>query len=143
MEQSKSFEASMKRLEEIVRTMERGEMPLEQSLALFEEGTALVRSCAAMLDEAEMKIVKLMKGPDGQPVELTQREFALLETLLENKGIVLGRNTLMERVWGYDYMGETNIVDVYMRYLRTKLDDAYGVKLLYTVRGVGYVLRKE
>ena len=70
MEQSKSFEASMKRLEEIVRTMERGEMPLEQSLALFEEGTALVRGCAAMLDEAEMKIVKLMKGPDGEPVEL-------------------------------------------------------------------------
>ena len=70
MEQSKTFESAMKRLEEIVRTMERGEMPLEQSLALFEEGTALVRSCAAMLDEAEMKIVKLMKGPDGEPVEL-------------------------------------------------------------------------
>ena len=70
MEPSKSFETSMKRLEEIVRTMERGELPLEESLKLFEEGTALVRSCAAMLDEAEMKIVKLMKGPDGQPVEL-------------------------------------------------------------------------
>lgn len=76
MEQSKSFEASMKRLEEIVRTMERGEMPLEQSLALFEEGTALVRGCAAMLDEAEMKIVKLMKGPDGQPVELEYEDEA-------------------------------------------------------------------
>ncbi len=76
MEQSKSFEAAMKRLEEIVRTMERGEMPLEQSLALFEEGTALVRSCAGMLDEAEMKIVKLMKGPDGQPVELEYHDEA-------------------------------------------------------------------
>ena len=76
MEQSKSFEASMKRLEEIVRTMERGEMPLEQSLALFEEGTALVRGCAAMLDEAEMKILKLMKGPDGQPVELEYEDEA-------------------------------------------------------------------
>ncbi len=76
MEQSKSFEASMKRLEEIVRTMERGEMPLEQSLALFEEGTALVRGCAAMLDEAEMKIVKLMKGSDGQPVELEYEDEA-------------------------------------------------------------------
>ena len=70
MEQSQSFEASMKRLEEIVRAMERGEMPLEESLKLFEEGTALVRACGSMLDEAEMKIVKLMKGPDGQPVEL-------------------------------------------------------------------------
>ena len=69
MEQSKSFETAMKRLEEIVRTMERGELPLEESLKLFEEGTALVRSCAKQLDEAEMKIVKLMKGPDGEPVE--------------------------------------------------------------------------
>ena len=76
MEQSKSFEASMKRLEEIVRTMERGEMPLEQSLAMFEEGTALVRGCAAMLDEAEMKSGKLMKGPDGQPVELEYEDEA-------------------------------------------------------------------
>ena len=65
MEQSKSFETAMKRLEEIVRTMERGELPLEESLKLFEEGTALVRSCTKQLDEAEMKIVKLMKGPDG------------------------------------------------------------------------------
>ena len=73
MEQSTSFEAAMKRLEEIVRTMERGELPLEESLKLFEEGTALVRGCAKQLDEAEMKIVKLMKGPDGEPVE---QEFA-------------------------------------------------------------------
>lgn len=73
MEESKSFEASMQRLEEIVRTMERGELPLEESLKLFEEGTALVRSCGKLLDEAELKIVKLMKGPDGAPVEL---EFA-------------------------------------------------------------------
>ena len=73
MEQSKSFEAAMKRLEEIVRTMERGELPLEESLKLFEEGTALVRGCAKQLDEAEMKIVKLMKGPDGEPME---QEFA-------------------------------------------------------------------
>ena len=73
MEQSKSFEAAMKRLEEIVRTMERGELPLEESLKLFEEGTALVRGCAKQLDEAEMKIVKLMKGPDGEQVE---QEFA-------------------------------------------------------------------
>lgn len=69
MEQSKSFETAMKRLEEIVRTMEHGELPLEESLKLFEEGTALVRTCTKQLDEAEMKIVKLMKGSDGQPVE--------------------------------------------------------------------------
>ncbi|MBE6933102.1 MAG: exodeoxyribonuclease VII small subunit [Ruminococcaceae bacterium] len=76
MEQSKSFEASMQRLEEIVRTMERGELPLDQSLKLFEEGTALVRSCGTMLDDAELKIVKLMKGPDGEPVELDMNDEA-------------------------------------------------------------------
>ncbi len=76
MEQSKSFEASMQRLEEIVRTMERGELPLDQSLKLFEEGTSLVRSCGTMLDEAELKIVKLMKGPDGEPVELEMNDEA-------------------------------------------------------------------
>ena len=76
MEQSKSFEASMQRREEIVRTMERGELPLDQSLKLFEEGTALVRNCGAMLDDAELKIVKLMKGPDGEPVELEMNDEA-------------------------------------------------------------------
>ena len=80
---------------------------------------------------------------DGQPVELTHREFDLLRILMENKGIVMSRSTLMERVWGYDYMGETNIVDVYIRYLRGKIDDAFGLKLLQTVRGVGYVLREQ
>lgn len=80
---------------------------------------------------------------DGRPVELTHREFTLLKVLMENQGIVMSRNSLMERVWGYDYMGETNIVDVYVRYLRGKIDDVYGVKLIHTVRGVGYVLRVE
>ena len=77
------------------------------------------------------------------PIELTHREFTLLKVLMENQGIVMSRSTLMERVWGYDYMGETNIVDVYVRYLRGKIDDVYGVKLIHTVRGVGYVLRLE
>ena len=79
---------------------------------------------------------------DGQPIELTHREFTLLKVLMENRDIVLSRDTLMERVWGYDYMGETNVVDVYVRYLRGKIDDVYGVKLIHTVRGVGYVLRE-
>jgi len=80
---------------------------------------------------------------NGQGIELTHREFTLLKVLMENQGIVMSRSTLMERVWGYDYMGETNIVDVYVRYLRGKLDDVYAVKLIHTVRGVGYVLRVE
>ena len=78
----------------------------------------------------------------GTPFELTNREFTLLQTLMENQSIVLSRDTLLERVWGYDYMGETNIVDVYIRYLRAKLDDAFNIKAIHTVRGVGYVLKE-
>lgn len=78
----------------------------------------------------------------GTLVELTQKEFAMLELLLRNKDIVLSRETFLERVWGYDYMGETNIVDVYIRFLRAKLDARFGVTLIRTVRGVGYVLRE-
>ncbi|MCL2368874.1 MAG: response regulator transcription factor [Oscillospiraceae bacterium] len=80
---------------------------------------------------------------DGTAVELTSREFSLLQTLLENKNIVLSRDTLLERVWGYDYMGETNVVDVYIRYLRAKIDDKFEIKLIRTIRGVGYVVKEE
>lgn len=79
----------------------------------------------------------------GNLVELTHREFELLRVLLENKNIVISRDTLLEKVCGYDYMGETNIIDVYVRYLRSKLDDVYGVKLIQTVRGVGYCIKDE
>ena len=65
-----SFEQSMARLDEIVRHLEKGDMPLNDSLALFEEGTAIIRSCEKQLDEAEQKVVKLRKGPDRQPEEL-------------------------------------------------------------------------
>ena len=69
-EQSQSFEQSMARLEQIVRAMERGDVPLEESLKLFEEGTALVRRCSGLLDWAELQIKQVMKGPDGAPVEM-------------------------------------------------------------------------
>lgn len=77
----------------------------------------------------------------GQEVELTNREFELLHTLMLNKNIVLQREKLLNEVCGYDYMGETNIIDVYIRYLRTKIDDRFGIKLIQTVRGVGYVIK--
>lgn len=77
----------------------------------------------------------------GQEISLTNREFLMLKTLLENKGIVLSRDTLLERVCGYDYVGETNIVDVYVRHIRAKIDEAFGIKLIHTVRGAGYVIK--
>ncbi len=74
-------------------------------------------------------------------ITLTNREFLMLKTLLENKDIVLSRDTLLERVCGYEYVGETNVIDVYIRYLRSKIDDVFGVKMIHTVRGVGYVIK--
>lgn len=75
-------------------------------------------------------------------IELTNREFLLLRTLLENKSIVMSRDTLLDRVWGFDYVGETNVVDVYVYYLRSKIDDVFDVKIIHTVRGVGYVIKE-
>ncbi|MDR1193604.1 MAG: response regulator transcription factor [Peptococcaceae bacterium] len=79
----------------------------------------------------------------GQPVELTLREFSLLQYLMENKGRVLSRDALLEHVWGYDYVGETNAVDVYVRFLRSKIDEKFGLKLIHTVRGIGYQIRSD
>lgn len=79
----------------------------------------------------------------GHEIPLTNREFEMLKTLLSNKDIVLSRDTLLEKVCGYDYYGETNVVDVYIRYLRTKIDEAFGIKMIQTVRGVGYVIKSE
>ena len=80
---------------------------------------------------------------NGEAIDLTKREFTMLELLLLNKNIVLTRETFLERVWGYDYMGETNVVDVYVRYLRSKIDDVYGINMIRTVRGIGYVIKDE
>ena len=79
----------------------------------------------------------------GQEVELTKKEFDLLRHLLENKGRVLTREALLDSVWGFDFVGETNSVDVYIRFLRSKIDEAFGIKLIHTVRGVGYVIKEE
>lgn len=79
----------------------------------------------------------------GEEIELTHREYELLRTLLMNKNIVLDREKLLSMVCGYDYVGETNIIDVYVRYLRTKIDDRFGIKLISTVRGVGYAIKDE
>jgi two-component system response regulator ArlR len=80
---------------------------------------------------------------DGKDVDLTKREFDLLHYLLKNKGIVVTRDALMENVWDFDFDGGTNTVDVYIRFLRAKLDDTFGIKLIHTVRGVGYVIKDE
>ena len=78
----------------------------------------------------------------GQEVELSAKEYAILECLMRNKCTVLSREKIGSSVWGYDYMGGSNIVDVYVRYLRRKLDEPFETKLIQTVRGVGYSIRE-
>ncbi|ASN07474.1 response regulator transcription factor [Virgibacillus necropolis] len=76
-------------------------------------------------------------------IELTPREYDLLIYLLQNKNIVLTREQLIEKVWGYDYFGDTNVVDVYIRYLRQKIDKDFDTKYIQTIRGVGYMIKDQ
>lgn len=79
----------------------------------------------------------------GQAIALSAKEFAVLEYLARNAGIVLSRERISQGVWNYDYEGGSNVVDVYIRYLRKKIDEGRDTRLIHTVRGVGYVLREE
>lgn len=88
----------------------------------------------------DLKTHKVFRGENE--IELSSKEFAMLEYLLRNQGKVLSRDQIEQHVWNYDYMGGSNMVDVYIRYLRKKIDEAQGKKLIHTVRGAGYVLRE-
>lgn len=79
----------------------------------------------------------------GKEIPLSAKEYALLEYLMHNVGIVLSREKIENHIWNFDYEGGTNVVDVYIRYLRKKIDEEYDKKLIHTVRGRGYVLREE
>lgn len=91
-----------------------------------------ILSCAGIEMNADSHEVTYL----GQPVDLTNREFILLRTLLENKNVAMSREKLLCDAWGYDYYGETNIIDVYVRYIRHKTSD----DVIKTIRGVGYII---
>lgn len=98
----------------------------------------LLAACGLLLDMGRHTVTV-----KGTPIELTKREFDLLHYLLKNKGLVVSRESLLENVWGFDFTGETNAVDVYVRFLRGKIDEVFDIKLIHTVRGVGYVIKDE
>ncbi len=79
----------------------------------------------------------------GERIELVHREYELVRTLLENKNIVMNREQLLQAVCGYDYMGESNVIDVYVRYIRAKIDERFGIRFITTVRGVGYAIKED
>ncbi|MEQ4483491.1 response regulator transcription factor [Cohnella silvisoli] len=90
------------------------------------------------IDKVSREIIR-----EGQKIELTPKEYDLLLYLLENKNHVLNREQIINQVWGYDFIGDTNVVDVYIRYIRKKIDYDFDVKLIQTIRGVGYCIRED
>ncbi|WP_139906005.1 response regulator transcription factor [Clostridium thermarum] len=123
---------------------------IEELLARIRVALKRKKSVPQILPNNQLSIGKLVLDQDkytvsydGELIELTKKEFDLIKYLMENKNSVLTRDKILETVWGYDYYGDTNVVDVYIRYLRSKIDDKYNVKLIHTVRGVGYVLKYE
>lgn len=91
----------------------------------------------------EIDTDKRMVTVNGTVVDLTKKEYELLLYLVQNKNIALSREQILNEVWGYSYIGETNVVDVYIRYLRSKIDEAFGIKYIHTIRGVGYYVKDE
>ena len=109
---------------------------------------ALRKNKLTISSDNELRVKNLVLHPDryevhleNQLVELTKKEYDLLEYLIRNRNIVLTRERILQDVWGYEFMGDTKVVDVYIRYLRSKLDERYNQKYIYTVRGVGYVVK--
>ena len=119
----------------------------------FQELVARVRALLRRRAEAEpalLQIGGLILDParrivsrSGEKIDLTSKEFALLEYFMRNPERVLTRTMIIEHVWNYDFDTMTNIIDVYVNYLRKKIDSGHGAKLIHTVRGVGYVLKAE
>ncbi len=111
---------------------------------------ALLRRRQPQAAKDELRFADLTLNPDTHEVyrgtrriELTAREFEMLQLFMEHPRQVLTRDTLYDRIWGYDFGGESNIIEVYIRYLRSKLEEGGAARLLQTVRGVGYALREE
>ena len=92
--------------------------------------------------DLKLDLEKKQASRNGKNIELTKKEYELLEYLMKNSGIVISREKIIETVWDYDFVGDTKIVDVFIRYLRSKIDDGYDKKLINTVRGFGYVIQE-
>ena len=101
---------------------------------------AAERSPVLQVEDLEMDRLNQQVRRAGKRIDLTSKEYALLEYLVAHTGQVLSRTMIVEHVWDMDYDGLTNIVDVYIRHLRSKIDDRFTLKMIHTVRGIGYML---
>lgn len=125
-----AIEELLARIRAILRSSEKAAEKAPEQAEKEEDGSIL--SCSGV----EMNTDSHEVTYNGQPVELTNREFILLRTLMENKDVAMTREKLLCDAWGYDYYGETNIIDVYVRYIRHKTSD----DVIKTIRGVGYIV---
>ena len=91
--------------------------------------------------EVHLDTHEVLRG--GKEITLSGKEFSLLRYMIQNQGIVLSREKLEQHIWNYDYTGGSNVIDVYIRYLRKKIDEGFTSKLIHTVRGAGYVLKEK
>ncbi|WP_304507728.1 response regulator transcription factor [Anaerotignum sp.] len=103
----------------------------------------LTKKVLLQVQDLEIDTEKRLVTVGGTTVELTKKEYELLLYLVQNKNIVLTREQILNEVWGYSYIGETNVVDVYVRYLRAKIDETFQKKFIHTIRGVGYYVKEE
>ncbi|MFL0248465.1 response regulator transcription factor [Candidatus Clostridium stratigraminis] len=111
--------------------------------ALRKKKTEPINSKTMELEKLCINLENYTVTYDNNIIDLTKKEFDLLKYLIENKDIVLTRDKILEAVWDFDYYGDTNVVDVYIRYLRSKIDDKYNKKFIHTIRGVGYMIKND
>lgn len=101
--------------------------------------------CGRVLELADLSVDTVTKTVKrgNDVIELSSKEYAVLEYLIRNKGVVLSKEKIEENIWNYEYTGTSDVIKVYIHYLRKKLDDRYSVKLLHTVKNSGYVLKED
>ncbi len=104
----------------------------------YGEKTGLITVGDLTIDTSSMQVERA-----GREIKLSAKEYELLHYLAMNKGVVLSREKIEDHIWNYDYEGGTNVVDVYIRYLRKKIDEGAETKLIHTVRGTGYVIKEK
>lgn len=126
----------------VTKPFEMEELLARMRVGLRRGKAKLVETKLLEMADLSMNLLTREVIKQGDHIDLTKTEYDLLEYLLKNKGLVLTRDQIINQVWGYDFVGDTNVLDVYIRYLRNKIDYPYETNLIHTVRGVGYTIKE-
>lgn len=126
----------------LTKPFEIEELLARMRVVLRRKSQTINQSKVIQVADLKLDLEKKQVTRSGKNIELTKKEYELLEYLMKNNGIVISREKIIESVWNYDFVGDTKIVDVFIRYLRGKIDDEYDKKLINTVRGFGYVIQE-